>query len=449
MGAFFARSVVLGSLVLAASAGAAHASSVTVAGGVMTINANAGEENDVSFGAAGSDERGPLVRVNDSGSEDTIPNGTTRRIVAGGSCNQTSDGRGAFCPTNGLTSIVVNLGDEDDAYDGHTMAVDTELTLGDGDDVGSTGRGSDVLHGGNGADTLDGGPASSGGSLTTTTGADALDTFDAGPGTDTIDIGRSTGADDVSGGPDADTVTYGSRSFAAGVTTGVTITIDDVADDGRQSSGGEGDNIRTDVEKVVGSRNNDQLFGSTGPDVLEGGLGVDSFKGNGGADTFLLRDGVRDNSFCIDSNDTVDKDLLDPFIFNCVLLQLRPGIVIPTQLVTIGAIDEGPNVRIARGRLRIDRSGHVRVKLSCPAALPRRCAGRLTLRAATRRARLLGSRRYRVRPGKRRTLVVDLGKRAQRRAQRRGYVFVEAVERGVHGLKTTLALRALQRRSPQ
>src|SRR3954466_52408 len=127
MDALFARSAVLAALIVTSSAGVAQASSVTVAGGVMTINANAGEENDVFFGSAGSDERGPLVRVNDSGSEDTIPNGTTRRIVAGGSGNQTSDGRGAFCPTDGLTSIVVNLGDEDDSYDGETMAVNTQL----------------------------------------------------------------------------------------------------------------------------------------------------------------------------------------------------------------------------------------------------------------------------------------------------------------------------------
>ena len=108
------------------------------------------------------------MRVGDTGSEDTIPNGSTRRIVPGGSCNQTSDGRAAFCPTDGLTDIVVNLGDEDDTYEGDTMAVDTELNLGDGEDEGSTGRGSDVLNGGAGPDTLDGGPSSSGGNRTPT-----------------------------------------------------------------------------------------------------------------------------------------------------------------------------------------------------------------------------------------------------------------------------------------
>src|SRR3954452_19302165 len=114
MDALFARSVVLAAVMLAASAAAAQASSVSVAGGVMTITANAGEENDVGFGGAGSDERGPLVRVFDSGSQDRIPNSSTRRIVPGGSCNQSSDGRDAFCPTDGLTRIVVDLGDEDD-----------------------------------------------------------------------------------------------------------------------------------------------------------------------------------------------------------------------------------------------------------------------------------------------------------------------------------------------
>ena len=444
MDALIARIVVLAALMVMTSAGAAQASSVSVAGGVMTITANPGEENDVSFGSAGSDERGPLVRVIDSGSEDTIPNSSTRRIVPGGSCNQSSNGREAFCPTDGLTDIVVTLGDEDDEYDGGTMGVDTELILGDGDDTGETGRGSDVLHGGAGDDVLDGG-GSSGGSLTSGPGDDTLDTFDGGAGNDTLDIGRSTKADDVSGGPDTDVVTYASRTFTAGVTTGVTITIDDVADDGRQSSGGEGDNIRTDVEKVTGTRNNDRLTGSTGPDVLEGGLGVDSFAGNGGADSFLLRDGVRDNFFCTDSNDTVDKDLVDPLIFHCALLQLRPGLVLPTFQIVTGAIDEGPNVRVTTGKLRMNRDGRVRVKLACPAALPRRCSGRLVLREATRRARSLGRTRYRIRAGKRRTATVRLGEPAQRRARRRGFVFAEAVERGDHGPKTTIALRALGR----
>src|SRR4051795_5027196 len=110
--------VVLSSVAVALSGDGAGASSVAVSGAVMTITANPGEENDVDFGAAGSDTRGPLVRVSDAGSNHTQPNSTSERIVAGGTCNQTSDGEDAFCPTNGLTSVVVNLGDLDDEYDG-------------------------------------------------------------------------------------------------------------------------------------------------------------------------------------------------------------------------------------------------------------------------------------------------------------------------------------------
>jgi Ca2+-binding RTX toxin-like protein len=425
------RTLVISGLMVALGAQAAEASSVSVAGGVMTITANPGEANDVRFAGAGSDQRGPLVRVIDSGSEDVQPNTTDRRIVAGGSCNQSSDGTDAFCPTDGLTSVVVNLGDENDEYDGSSVQVNTQLDLGPGVDTGKTDRGSDVLRGGTGADTLEGGG--------TGTASGALDTFEGGAGDDTFDLRRS-GPDIVSGGPDSDTVTYASRFSSGTSTTGVTVTLDDVANDGVQSSP-ERDNIGTDVEKVVGSARNDALRGSTGPNILEGGLGRDSFTGNGGGDDFRLRDGVQDNSFCVNRNDTVDKDLQDPINFPCELLSLRTGIVLVN--VFTGAVDEGPNVRITSRALRI-RRGRVRVALRCPAKLPSGCAGRLALREPTRAGRRLGRSRYRLRAGRRGAVTVPLGARARRRALRRGVIALEAVETGEHGLKTTYALRSIR-----
>jgi hemolysin type calcium-binding protein len=426
------RSLIISALMVALGAQASEASSVSVAGGVMTITANPGEANDVRFGAAGSDERGPLVRVIDSGSEDIQPGTSSdRRIVAGGSCNQSSDGTDAFCPTDGLTRVVVNLGDEDDEYDGSTMQVNTELDLGPGTDTGMTDRGSDVLRGGTGPDTLEGGGTGS--------ASGALDTFEGGAGTDTFNLRRS-GPDVVSGGPDSDTVTYASRFSTVG-TTGVTVTLDDVANDGVQSPL-ERDNIGSDVEKVVGSGRNDALRGSTGPNILEGGLGRDSFTGNGGGDDFRLRDGVQDNSFCVNRNDTVDKDLQDPVNFPCSFLSLREGIVLVN--IFTGAVDEGPNVRIASRALRIRPGGRVRVALRCPARLPRGCRGRLTLREPTRAARRLGRSRYRLRSGRRRAVTVTLGARAQRRALRRGAVALEAIEKGQHGLKSTYAFRDIR-----
>jgi hypothetical protein len=422
------RITILSALAIALAVPAAQASSVDVSGGVMTITAKPGEENEVEFGAAGSDERGPLIRVIDGGTEDIQPNtSSSPRIVAGGSCNQSSDGRDAFCPTTDLTRIVVNLGDGNDEYDG-SLDVDTEIDLGDGDDDVKTDEGSDVLRGGDGDDTFEGGGTGS--------GSDELDTYEGGEGDDTFDLRRAD-SDDVSGGPDQDTATLVSRSGSGGVT----ITIDDLANDGTSN---EGDNIRTDVEKVIGTNRNDTLNGSSGPDILEGALGADSFKGNGGADTFLLRDGVRDNFFCIDGNDTVDKDLQDPFNVPCAFLSLRnPNIVIRFNAFT-GAVDEGPNVRIAPRALRVNDDNEVLVRLRCPRRLPGGCDGRLALREATRDARRLDSGGYEMRRGRRDTVTLELGAAERRKVLRHGVVALEAVEDGRHGPKTTNAFRAIR-----
>lgn len=399
------RSMILSALLLVVGVEVAQASSVSVAGGVMTITAKPGEANDVSFAASGSDTRGPLVQVKDSGSDDSIPNSSSGgRIVAGGSCDQDSTGKNARCPTTDLTSVVIDLGDEGDHYDGSGMPVATQLTLGAGNDTAKIDQGS------TGAATLDGGP-----------------------GDDTFDIGRSRGPTDVRGGADTDTVTYKSRAFQATATVGVTVKLDDVASDGGT---GEGDNIRTDVEKVIGSSRNDQLFGSSGPNTLEGELGADFFSGGAGADTYLMRDGIKDSLPCTDGNDTIDKDLKDPlFNLGCPLIALN---------VFTGAVKEGPNVRIASRTLRIGRGGRVRVTLACPAKLKRRCSGRLTLREVTRAARKLAGARYRVRAGRRRAVTLHLGARARRRVRRSGRIAVEAVEKGRYGLKTTYGLRSIR-----
>lgn len=405
MTALAGRCTILSALIMALGAQAGQASSVSVDGGVMTITADPGEENDVSFAGSGSDTRGPLVRVSDPGSGQSIPGSTSGgRIVAGGSCDQDSTGRNARCPTDGLTRVVVDLGDGDDQYDGSPERVATELRLGAGDDTA----------------TLD-------------TRSGVLNALGGGPGDDTFDVGRSSGSDAVNGDADRDAVTYASRSFGAAGTAGLTIRLDGIANDGGST---EGDNVQTDVEAITGSGRNDQLFGSAGPDTLEGGPGVDSFTGNAGIDTFLLRDGVADNTFCLQRGETVDRDLKDPAIF------LPCGFTpLPVQVdvrVFTGAVQEGPNVRILSRRLRIGRGGRVRVALACPAGLRRGCAGTLTARETSRALPRLARARYgRTSAGRRRSVALRLGPRARRRALRRGAIALDAVERGRHGPKTT------------
>ncbi|MTD44460.1 hypothetical protein GKE82_09190 [Conexibacter sp. W3-3-2] len=80
------------------------------------------------------------------------------------------------------------------------------------------------------------------------------------------------------GGSGTDTVTYETR------TTPMTVTIDDVADDGAP---GEADNVRAENENVLGGSSTDTITGGDGPNRIEGGDGGDTLSGRGGDDTLL------------------------------------------------------------------------------------------------------------------------------------------------------------------
>jgi len=86
------------------------------------------------------------------------------------------------------------------------------------------------------------------------------------------------GADVLGGGAGVDVATYVARS------TRLVIRLDDLAGDGAK---GEGDNVRTDVENVVGGRKRDKIIGSAAANVLTGGRGADVLKGRAGQDRAL------------------------------------------------------------------------------------------------------------------------------------------------------------------
>ena len=145
-----------------------------------------------------------------------------------------------------------------------------------GDDVVSGGGGADVLSGGNGgADEVHGGDGDDSLSGGLAGGADVL----SGENGDDF-LARAWGGipypADLSGGAGADTVSY-SSSFGA-----VNVTLDGVANDGES---GVNDNVRADVEHLIGSRGDDTLVGNAAANVLDGREGADLLVGGDGSDT--------------------------------------------------------------------------------------------------------------------------------------------------------------------
>ncbi|HYO11433.1 MAG TPA: hypothetical protein VER17_20885 [Tepidisphaeraceae bacterium] len=132
------------------------------------------------------------------------------------------------------------------------------------------------------------------------TGGSAGDLLDGGAGNDLLDGGY--GADDLRGGSkpkaepfdgDVDTVTYAARAG------NLSVRLDGNFNDGEIFAQGgalrlEEDNVRDDVEGVVGGRGNDRMFGNDNPNSFRGGGGADSLYGQGGGD-WLLGDGREQN----------------------------------------------------------------------------------------------------------------------------------------------------------
>jgi len=105
------------------------------------------------------------------------------------------------------------------------------------------------------------------------------DTVDGGPGDDELDGGP--GADVLNGGTGSDAVLYDGS-------TGVTVTLDGVANDG---VAGEGDNVGADVEDIFGADGPDKLDGSSAANTIDGNAGDDRISGGSGNDAIFGGDG--------------------------------------------------------------------------------------------------------------------------------------------------------------
>ena len=168
----------------------------------------------------------------------------------------------------------------------------------------------DNLYGDAGPDTLNGGPQH--------------DKLIGGPGPD-LELGNGgddwfwqdgecsfpcppNGSDELHGGAGVDRVEYTGRVDP------VTVTIDDIADDG---AAGEADNVFTDIEDLRGGHGNDTLTGSVFANRIDGCYGSDTVNGGLGDDTL----GGDSECIGISGSDTIHGDGGDDVIYGDSELQ--------------------------------------------------------------------------------------------------------------------------------
>ncbi len=270
--------------------------------------------------------------------------------------------------------------------------------------------GNDTLNGGTGGDVL------YGGSAVGTTGS----------GDDTLDGGK--GADFLSGGDGLDTATYASR------TNPVAVTLDNVANDGEA---GEGDNVLSDVEHLVGGSAGDLLAGDEGANTLDGGPGNDLLTGNGGADainggagddTIQAVDGATDAITCGDGTDTVTADPYDNVAADCenvtraALPVGAPGTDLPpvgtppdgTPPVVIAPDTTGPILTLTT-QPKASHRRSVSVRVTCPASEKPGCLfGTLTLKTAAKKPTTAAKGTFNLRGGASATISLRLTASARR-----------------------------------
>ena len=427
---------------LALLPGTALASTASVSGGVLYYTAGNGEVNNLSitFGAG-------QYTLHDSGASSlTVPTGCS------------PGPQELHCPFGMFNAISVDLGDQNDIENSSTLLI-TPVTVhgGTGNDTISTGGANDYLDGGPGNDTLDGG-----------WGDDMLD--------------GGVGADVLKGNAGFDTVTYSDRVAP------IVASIDGQANDGEA---GEGDNIATSVESIVGGSAGDTLTGSAandvliggagndtlnglgGDDTLDGGAGADHLDGGAGADTLKARDGEVDTVACGSETDAVQADAADTVASDCENVDRSSAPADPTGGPAApgagagagglpGTVLQAPAITIATSQAVITASGSIAIKLACPKEVFEGCAGTITLEidlggasakklSMARRRKLvkLASRRFKIAAGQSQTVVVHMSRRGKRFFAKhpRAKVNVTVAIKSATGVTTTTRRITIKRRS--
>jgi RTX calcium-binding nonapeptide repeat (4 copies) len=297
----------------------------------------------------------------------------------------------------------------------------------------------------------------------TVTGGPGADQLFGGSGDDSIDgqddadtLMGGYGNDDMRGGSGADAVTYSYASYP------IYADIDGNADDGAYSGH---DNVRTDVENLIGGKGharltgnagsnvlsggegNDTVYGGEGADALTGGAGRDTLRGESGDDSLDSLDGLAESPSCGDGADSLLADPSDELIGDC-------------ETVSYGVVPPPPApapqpVKVVRKVVRVTSDWRALLRLHCTRVARGSCTGSVKLTApsrakakaskrATRHRRsrevVLGRARFSVRSGRLATVKVRLSRNGRRRVVRRRRVRcrVSVAVRDARGVRRTV-----------
>jgi Ca2+-binding RTX toxin-like protein len=347
---------------------------------------------------------------------------------------------------------VNGLGGDDSLVASDGVGTLTQLSVdgGSGADTVTGSDGPDLILGGEGNDTLNGG-----GGDDRIVGDRGNDTMNGGAGDDALVWNNGDGTDVMNGDDGRDDIEVNGAPTAGDLfnvqpnggrikldrTNLVPFSLDIGSSETMHASGLGGDDAITvgDVGSytvtAAGGAGNDTLTGGTasgtflggpGNDSITPGGGIDFVSGDEGDDRVNVRDNTADLALGGAGNDSVvadtpDLDILDGFETIDRTPVARPNVDGSTPPVTI----RGGTLKVAHGRAV--------VKVSCPANSSGNCTGSLSLLTARsvrfgglRAVLELGRARYKVAPGRTRSVNVKLVKGIQRLADRKGHLRILA-----------------------
>ncbi len=329
----------------------------------VTLDSGVGDDGEPLEG----DNVTTVEHVDGGDDNDTLTGNASANTLVGGPGNDTMNGAGGDDLLEGESgndtynggSGGETLGDKVTYGSENEDVTITQDTLPNdgvaGDETDNVGADIEILVGGSGDDTIRGAAASS-------------QTVNGASGDDTLSGGLGAGiSDTIVGGSGTDTASYAERS------ANVTASLDGVNNDG-EGGGGEGDNIQSGVENLLGGAGNDTLTGNAGTNRLTGGDGGDGVFGGDGTDTLVgqvdgdvdILDGgagtdtadyssdAAGMTITIDSiaNDTPDGDNVRTDVEN---VTGGTGLDTITGSASINRLDGGPGIDTLNGEGANDR----------------------------------------------------------------------------------------------